>query len=122
FHARHRDFYGYDMAGQPVEVVNLRLVVAMEKPAPAPERPVSGGNVLAALAETRSVWFPQTGFVNTPVYKRELLPAGTGFSGPLIVEQMDTTTVVPPKAAFRVDAGGSMHLELAAGVHAQDPQ
>ncbi len=80
------------------------------------------GNVVQALAETRSVWFPETGFTVTPVYKRDLLPAGTEFDGPLIVEQMDTTTVVPPKAAFRVDAGGTMHLELAADAQARNAQ
>jgi N-methylhydantoinase A len=122
FHQRHREFYGYDMAGQPVEIVNLRLVVTVARPEPPLERPTAGGNVVQALAETRSVWFPETGFTVTPVYKRDLLPAGTEFDGPLIVEQMDTTTVVPPKAAFRVDAGGTMHLELAAGAQARNAQ
>jgi len=123
FHARHREFYGYDMAGQPVEIVNLRVVVTVPRPQPPFERSSTGGNVVQALAETRSVWFPETGFVNTPVYKRDLLPAGTEFDGPLIIEQMDTTTVVPPKAGFRVDASGAMHLELAAaGSPAQGTQ
>jgi N-methylhydantoinase A len=122
FHQRHREFYGYDMAGQPVEIVNLRLVVTVARPEPPLERPPAGGNVVQALAETRSVWFPETGFTVTPVYKRDLLPVGTEFDGPLIVEQMDTTTVVPPKAAFRVDAGGTMHLELAAGAQPRNAQ
>ena len=113
FHRRHREFYGYDMAGQPVEVVNLRLVVAAPRPQPPQERPAQGGNVLQALIETRNVWFAESGFVNTPVYRRELLPVGTEFQGPLIVEQMDTTTVVPPKAGFRVDASGALILQLA---------
>jgi N-methylhydantoinase A len=120
FHQRHREFYGYDMAGQPVEIVNLRAVVTVARPQPPLEQSSSGGNVLQALAETRSVWFPETGFANTPVYKRDLLPAGTGFDGPLIVEQMDTTTVVPPKAAFRVDASGTMHIDLAKGAQTRD--
>jgi N-methylhydantoinase A len=113
FHARHREFYGYDMPEQSVEIVNLRLVVTVGRPAPAAEKPLSGGNVVQALAERRSVWFAESGFVPTPVYKRELLPAGTEFDGPVIVEQMDATTVVPPKAKFLVDASGAMHLTLA---------
>ena len=47
------------------------------------------------------------------MYKRELIPPGTRFDGPLIVEQMDATTIVPPRAQFSVDASGSMMLELA---------
>jgi N-methylhydantoinase A len=112
FHERHRSHYGYDMPAQPVEIVNLRLTVSAARPAPPLERAAAGGNAVQALAETRSVWFPQLGFVPTPVYKRALLPPGTEFDGPLIVEQMDATTVVPPKTRFRVDALGAMHLEL----------
>ena len=112
FHRRHLEFYGYDMPDQPVELVNLRLTVTVAQASPAAEQPILGGNVLQALAETRSVWFPETGFVATPVYKRELLPAGTEFDGPLIIEQMDATTVVPPKAKFRLDASGAIYLAL----------
>jgi N-methylhydantoinase A len=112
FHERHREFYGYDMPGLPVEIVNLRLTVSAARPEAPLERMAGGGNVVQALAETRSVWFPDTGFVNTPVYKRALLPPGTAFDGPLVVEQMDATTVVPPKFRFRVDTVGAIHLEL----------
>jgi N-methylhydantoinase A len=114
FHTRHREFYGYEMPEQPVEIVNLRLVVTASRAVPPAERPLGGADVLRALVETRSAWFPETGFTNTPVYKRELLPAGTQFDGPLIVEQMDATTVVPPRAKFRLDQHGSIHLELPA--------
>jgi len=113
YHQRHREFYGYDMPGQAVEVVNLRLSVTAARAAAPAERALTGGNVVQALLETRNVWFPETGFATTPVYKRELLPAGTAFDGPLIVEQMDATTVVPPKAKFKVEATGALDLTLA---------
>jgi N-methylhydantoinase A len=112
FHDRHREFYGYDMPQQPVELVNLRLTVTVVNASPAAEQPIAGGNLVQALAERRNVWFPEAGFVPTPVYKRELLPAGTAFDGPLIIEQMDATTVVPPKAKFSLDAAGIIHLTL----------
>jgi len=112
FHRRHQEFYGYDMPGQPVELVNLRLSVSVARASPAPEPAIAGGNVVQALAERRSVWFPETGFVPTPVYRRELLPARTEFDGPLIIEQMDATTVVPPKAQFKLDPSGVMVLTL----------
>lgn len=112
FHARHREFYGYDMPEQGVEIVNLRLVVTAARDVPPPEQSATGGNLVQALAETRNVWFPETGFTSTPVYKRELMPVGTSFEGPVIIEQMDTTTVVPPRSRFSIDATGTMHLEL----------
>ncbi len=112
FHARHREFYGYDMPAQPVEIVNLRLVVSAARPVPPTQQLARGGNAVQALVETRNVWFPETGFTTTPVYRRELLPAGTQFDGPLVVEQMDATTVVPPRAQFSVDSSGALLLEL----------
>jgi N-methylhydantoinase A len=112
FHARHREFYGYDMPAQGVEIVNLRLVVTAAREVPPAEVPPSGGNLVQALVETRNVWFPETGFASTPVYKRELMPVGTSFDGPVIIEQMDATTVVPPKARFEIGPTGTMRLEV----------
>lgn len=114
FHHRHRDCYGYDMPGQPVEVVNLRLVVTARRPAPPPDvsKPLRGSLAVALLGK-REVWFPETGFVPTPVYDRARLPAGARLAGPAIVEQMDATTVVPPKAVMVSDRLGYLHIELA---------
>jgi N-methylhydantoinase A len=41
--------------------------------------------------------------VETPVYRRDDLPAGARFEGPAIVEQLDSTTVIPPGVAAEVD-------------------
>ena len=66
FHRRHKDYYGYDMRGQSVEIVNLRLVVTGKRRALAPERPrLARGDLRAALTERRKVWFPELGFVPT---------------------------------------------------------
>ncbi len=113
FHVRHHEFYGYDMRDQPVEVVNLRLAVTVGRPMPPHEKhnPVRG-TLKNALIEKREVWFPETGFVATPVYDRDRLAANCRLSGPAIIEQMDTTTVVPPRATLRNDKLGYLHLEV----------
>ena len=113
FHHRHKDQYGYDMRAQPVEVVNLRLVVSARRRAAPPERPATvRGNAKQALIERRKAWFPATGFVLTPVYDRDRLPAGCRIPGPSVIEQMDATTVVPPGARVRGDRHGYLHMEL----------
>jgi N-methylhydantoinase A len=111
FHRAHKLRYGYDMPEQPVELVTLRLAVLAARPTPPGEAPPAGtGTVDAARIETRSVWFPATGFVGTPVYERTRLAVGSGFAGPAIVEQMDATTVVPPGWDVRVDREGNLLL------------
>ncbi len=112
FHRRHKAFYGYDMPAQPVEIVNLRLVVTAARSAPPPARAIKKTIKKQTLIEKRRVWFAETGFVQTPVYQREQLPVGWRATGPAIIEQMDATTVVPPKASVQNDALGYLHVKL----------
>jgi len=113
FHGRHKDYYGYDMRLQPVEIVNLRLVVTGARREVAAERTtLPRGELKNALTEKRKVWFPETGFVLTPVYDREKVPGPSRIIGPAVIEQMDTTTVVPPKARLKLDKSGYLHMEL----------
>ncbi len=71
------------------------------KPAPS---------VAAAVRTTRPVWF-DGGWHDTPVLRREALPADARFDGPAIVEQLDTTVVVEPGFTARRDSLGNLVLE-----------
>jgi N-methylhydantoinase A len=113
FHQRHKDHYGYEMRDQPVEIVNLRLVVTSKRRTPPQEIANLGrGDAKKALIETRKVWFPESAFITTPVYDRDRLAANSRLAGPAVIEQMDTTTVVPPNARLRQDRLGYLHMEL----------
>jgi N-methylhydantoinase A len=46
----------------------------------------------------------------TAVYERTRLPLGARLLGPAIVEQLDTTTVIPPGVTARVDEAGNLRL------------
>ena len=110
------------MRGQPVEIVNLRLVVTGKRRELAPERvALTRGALKEALLEKRKVWFARTGYVATSVYERDRLPANAQITGPAIIEQMDTTTVVPPGAKLKLDRYGYLHMELEAMQHKRSP-
>ncbi len=109
FHQRHREYYGYDIRDQAVELVNLRLALTVPRPRP------SFSAVASAPVGTpggRDVWFPAGGYVRSPVYDRSQLVPGMAFDGPAIVEQMDATTVIPPSARCRIDDAGNLHVML----------
>ncbi len=112
FHAQHQAAYGYEMREQPVEIVTLRLVVIVAQAVPLQREIARAGTVAQAQREERLVWFPDTDFIPTPIYDRERLPVDADVRGPCIIEQMDTTTVVPPQAALHIDTLGSLHLDL----------
>jgi N-methylhydantoinase A/oxoprolinase/acetone carboxylase beta subunit len=111
FHAAHERAYGYARAAQPVEFVNFRAVHTSAQPPPPVRPPAAGqGTLDEARVARRPVHFAPGGFRPTPVYARARLPAGAEVAGPAIVEQPDTTTVVPPGWAARVEGSGNLRI------------
>ena len=57
----------------------------------------------------RRAWFPESeGWTETAVYRRDTLPAGARLQGPCIVEERESTTVLPPDMAAEVDVYGNL--------------
>lgn len=65
----------------------------------------------AAQIDSRRVWF-ESGWEETPIYAREKLPVAARFTGPAIIEQMDTTIVVEPNNAVEIDPVGNLLLSV----------
>src|SRR5690606_38513963 len=60
--------------------------------------------------------FPEVrDFVDTPVYDRYALAQGLEIQGPAIIEEDESTTVVPPGDRVEVSAGGSLVIHLSEG-------
>ena len=80
--------------------LNLRAVGIVPK---AALREHAGTADAGAASNVVPVWFDGTRRLDTPVYRRDELPAGARFAGPAIIEQLNSTTVVPPGVAAEVD-------------------
>ena len=106
FHDLHERTYGYRIAEAVVEFVYLTAVATQHRDPPAPlllteldePRPVT----------SRPVYFKQLGWVETPVYRRDGLGLGVELPGPLIVEEVDSTTLVLDGQILRTHPHGSM--------------
>lgn len=111
FHAIHERVYGYARTRQPVEFVNFRAVHRYPLPLPpiAPRLP-HAGTLDDARRGVRRACFPPEGFVPTPVFERARLPAGARVTGPAILEQSDSTTVVPPGWVAVAEASGNLRI------------
>jgi N-methylhydantoinase A/oxoprolinase/acetone carboxylase beta subunit len=108
FLAAHDRVYGY-AAEAPARFVNLRAVHRVAMKALPPGAPAAAQR--ARPPQTRHVLIdPAIGFENAAVYDRASLSPGQKFAGPAIVEQPDTTTLVPSGWSCRVDPG--LHLLL----------
>ena len=112
FHAEHERHYGFHSAGEPIEIVNIRIAATGRMAAVAV--PVSGRNAVRAAEPNghRPVWFDGDAAVETPVYRRESLAAGMAFAGPAVVEQLDSTTVVFPGDRAAVDEAGNLVVAI----------
>ena len=112
FHDRHRATYGHASPDEHVQLVNLR-VSALGRLGGLDLARASGATrqVVVAPAREREAYFKETGLVRCAVLPREGLSAGFEQPGPLIIEAMDTTVVVPPGWRSRANAGGFITLE-----------
>ena len=66
-----------------------------------------------ALKATRDAYFPETGIVAAPVYDRYRLAIGASVSGPAIIEERESTTVIDRGDTLTVDEFGCLVVTLA---------
>ena len=110
FGRAHDEFFGFSLAGEPVEFVNLR-VSAIGPTNLEATVPVSA-DVAAAPSKRRPVSFRGLGYVETPVYRREALGTGVTLTGPAIIEEPDATTVVHPGDTLVVRPDGLLEVQI----------
>ncbi len=67
------------------------------------EYELSGPNATSAIKSTRSMFFEDVGFIETPVYEGSQLRAGNAIKGPALIERMGDSVVVPPEFSVEVD-------------------
>ncbi len=113
FHALHRRLHGHSAPGSTIEAVSFRLRV--RAPMPRPDLAAAAGTAPAASSgqkssRVRPVSFDGRAEMGTPVYDRATI-GGEAMAGPLIVEQTDATTVVPPGWSAHCDRFGNIVIE-----------
>jgi N-methylhydantoinase A len=106
--------YGYASVREPVEVVTWKLSAIAGAPSVAlPKAPASPGR--DARKANRRAYFPETrGYLDCPVYDRYALAAGIRLTGPAIVEERESTTVIPPGVTATVDEYANVIAEIPA--------
>lgn len=106
--------YGYNLPPgyAPVEIVNLRVVAKGELPKPDLKEIGGASALVDALKGRRKVWFRDHGFIDSAIYERGRLAAGAVLDGPAIIEQPDTTTVMPPGTHCTVDRWGNLVIKV----------
>jgi N-methylhydantoinase A len=111
FHDAHERVYTFRLTETPVEFVTFRLTAIERVPRPQLGRiSADGRSAQAARKGQRIVEFPEEGRHEAVVLERELLPPDFGASGPLIIEEPSSTTLIHPGQQLRVDDLGFLHI------------
>ena len=112
FHRRHNEVYGYASENEPVEMVSAHLVAQGFKKKPEfAGKQVSGPEPdIWSIADVRPVYFAPEGWMQAVAYSRNRLLPGNRFEGPAVVQQYDSTCVVPPGWNCTVDEYSNLVL------------
>jgi N-methylhydantoinase A len=116
FHRVHQQAYGYAVPDRGVEIVNIRISATTV--APTEDGVVGGQNTGGASTgpapiERRPVlWAEGQPFVDTPIFARAHFGPGSRVAAPAILEQVDSTTVLPPGASAVADASGNIVIDV----------
>ena len=117
FHSAYARSYGYRDDSAAIEAVDWHLSATLPVEAAGLDlgwRAPGQGDPAAPIR--RPAWFPETGgFADTAVHDRRLLGAATEVAGPAILEDPESTVVVPPGMTARVNPQG--HVIIDTGVH-----
>ncbi|WP_191057583.1 hydantoinase/oxoprolinase family protein [Geminicoccus harenae] len=116
FLVAHDRVYGYAYQA-PANLVNLRTIHSARGSDslgegayhPEPGRALKGSRTIRVAAAPQGV--------EAKIYERTRMPVGMTFSGPAIVEQADTTTVVEPGWSGEVAADGNLVLTATGASH-----
>jgi N-methylhydantoinase A len=116
FGREHEHTYGHKADNDPIEIVNLRVTATVSTAEPR-ERARAGSNTFgrspaAAPPRQRLAYFgTEYGLVETAVLERSAVGASP-IPGPVIVEEYDATTVVPPGSRIWRDRWDNLILDV----------
>jgi N-methylhydantoinase A len=112
FHHAHRQVYGFINANSTLELVTFRLrAIINTHSSPRPKETASSAAQTSKPVTRRPVVFEDVDqAISCDVYDRASLTPGNRIAGPAIIEQMDTTTLLPPGFSGVADPNGNLLL------------
>lgn len=117
YRRRYEAEFGYQLPEEvaTVEIVNARVAAIGATEDVELATAEENGSAESGPKGSRDVYFDEIGdFAETPIYDRAGLDAGATIAGPAVIEQTDTTVLVPPNARARVDRYLNVIIEVSA--------
>ena len=110
FHTEHDRSYGFSAPGEPAQFVTIRVEARGIVPKPTFTEIEIGSGSPEPMSRRLVHLASAGGQVDVPVYQREQFKAAQIFSGPAIIEQMDSTTLALDGQSVEVDRFGNLMI------------
>lgn len=107
FDEEHEKRYGHRADDEAHTFVNFRTIGRIRRSSTPPK---AQRNHSHSARQRRAYFGSNRGWYDTPVLSRSDLSA-KAIKGPLLIDEYDTTTVVPPDYSASLDDNGNMHLK-----------
>jgi N-methylhydantoinase A len=109
FEDHYERAYGYRIQGEIVEIVQFNVTASGPSTPPATPTVVRGEPTRPIAS--RQIVFSSEGQLNCPIYDRSTLTPTDNIHGPAVIEELDSTTLVPTDWAFWVKDDGTGRME-----------
>ena len=111
FEAVYRRLFERVIPNGAIEVLSWSVTLGTPAPAPQALRDPGDGGQAAPKGERQILDVRKRGWIAAKTYRRESLGAGQHLEGPALIEEANTTTLVPPGFGARLGPGGHLILE-----------
>ncbi|CAD2072280.1 hydantoinase/oxoprolinase family protein [Phocicoccus pinnipedialis] len=114
FHKEHEFAYNFKLDEAEIELVNIHLTAfgKIEKPSIKKIDQLDDPIEERALIEVRKVYYRNDNWQDTKVFRRESLGYKDQISGPAIIEEKTTSTLVLKDQLAEIDAYGNIIIEV----------
>lgn len=109
FEDHYERAYGYRIQGEIIEIVQFNVTASGPSAPPATPNVIPGEE--ATPIANREVTFTSEASIDCPIYDRATLTPTDSIRGPAIIEELDSTTLVPHNWLFQVKEDGTGRME-----------
>lgn len=113
FHDEYEKAHNFRREDFPVEIYRVTVRAIGITPKPSFPKVEIDRNAKAEPKGHRDIWFHgETKAIKTPLYDRDQLPPGVTLKGPAVIDQLDSTTIVPPGSTAYIDEWLNIQIDI----------
>jgi len=110
FSLEHKKLYGYDLPNEIIEIVNFHISCIGKTKKFKPERLKNIKN--KTKPDKRKIYFEKKGFLDCNVYLRDDLTHNQKITGPCVIEENNSVTLLHPNQKTIVDEYGNLIINV----------